>query len=158
MTRPARAGDGAEGARSLAERQAELVAALTAGSPVPEGFDARGVEAARVALLRKRAGEVARQWPLLAAAIGAGWTRDFARWAARRPTQGSLRDGWDFARDLAARGALPAAAGAELAAREATWCYDGTSTPRVRRGPALRRAAGSAVLQIAGRVRVVRRP
>jgi hypothetical protein len=156
MTRPTKAGDRA--ARTLAERQAELVAALTAGSPVPEGFDARGVEAARVALLRKRAGEVARQWPLLAAAIGAGWTRDFARWAARRPTQGSLRDGWDFARDLAARAALPATAGEELAAREATWRYDGTSVPLIRRGPTVRRAAGSAVVQIGGRVRVIKRP
>jgi hypothetical protein len=145
-------------ARSLADRQAALVATLTSGAPVPEGFDARRVEAARVALLRKRAGEVARQWPLTAAAFGAGWTREFVRWAARRPTHGSLRDGWDLARELASRGALPAAAGEELAAREAAWRYDGTSAPQVRRGPALRRAAGSAAFQIAGRVRILRRP
>ncbi|MEU8609172.1 hypothetical protein AB0C29_14320, partial [Actinoplanes sp. NPDC048791] len=60
---------------SLAERQAELVAALTGGAAVPPGFDARLVEAARVALLRKRAGEVARQWPDLVHALGAGWYR-----------------------------------------------------------------------------------
>ena len=145
------------GARSLDERQADLVAALTSGGPVPEGFDARLVEVARVALLRKRAGEVARQWPTMAAAFGRGWAREFGGWAAARPTQGSLRDGWDLARDLAARNALPAAAGEELAAREAAWRYDGVSAPRVRRAPALRSAAGSVAVQIAGRVRVLRR-
>jgi hypothetical protein len=143
-------------APGLAERQAALVATLTSGAPVPDGFDARRVEAARVALLRKRAGEVARQWPLTAAAFGEGWNREFARWAARRPTRGSLRDGWDLARDLRSRRALPAAAGEELAAREAAWRYDGRAAPRVRRGPALRRAAGSTAIQFAGRVRILR--
>ncbi|MCA2212234.1 hypothetical protein [Jidongwangia harbinensis] len=142
-------------AETLAERQAGLVAALTAGAPVPEGFDGRLVGVARVALLRKRAGDVAWQWPLLAAGHGAEWTGTFARWAARRPTNGSLRDGWDFARELGA--ALPALAGAELAAREAEWRYDGTSAPRRRRGPAVRRAGGVVAVQIAGRVRVLRR-
>jgi hypothetical protein len=112
---------------------------------------------ARIALLRKRAGEVARQWPALAAALGPEWSTGFGRWAARRPTRGSLRDGWDLARDLAARGALPPGAGAELAAREAAWRYDGTSDPRRRRAPATRRAAGSVAIQFAGRVRVLRR-
>jgi hypothetical protein len=144
--------------RSLAERQAELVAALTAGAPVPEGFDGRLVEAARVALLRKRAGEVARQWPGTAAALGPKWTKEFLAWAGRRPTQGSLRDGWDLVRELAARGALPPAAGEELAAREAGWHYDGRSNPRPRRMPAVRRAGGSVVLQVAGQVRTLRRP
>ena len=144
-------------AAGLADRQAALVATLTSGAPVPEGFDARRVEAARVALLRKRAGEVARQWPLTAAAFGEGWIREFARWAARRPTQGSLRDGWDLARDLRSRGELPTGAGEELAAREAAWRYDGRSAPQARHGPALRRAGGSTAIQIAGRVRIVRR-
>jgi hypothetical protein len=143
-------------AGSLRERQAELVGALTSGTPVPDGFDGRLVGAARVALLRKRAGEVARQWPLLAAAYGGRWVREFASWAARRPTRGALRDGWDLARDLESRSELPAAAGAELAAREAAWRYDGSAAPRVRRAPAIRSAAGSVVIQIAGRVRVVR--
>ena len=114
-----------------------------------------GIEVARVALLRKRAGEVAKQWPMLAA--GPAWPRVFLQWAADRPTLGALRDGWDLARELAARGELPALAGEELATREATMSYDGTSAPRRRRGPALRRAAGVVVLQIAGTVRTVRR-
>jgi hypothetical protein len=142
---------------SLAQRQAALVAALTAGTAVPPGFDARLVEAARVALLRKRAGEVARQWPELAWALRAEWHRQWSAWAATRPTQGSLRDGWDLARELADRGTLPAEAGPELAAREATLRYDGTTAPQPRRLPAVRRAAGSVAVQIAGRVRIVRR-
>ena len=140
---------------SLAGRQADLVAALTSGAPVPPGFDGRLVEVARVALLRKRAGEVARQWPLLAAAHGPRWTREFARWAAARPTRGSLRDGWDLARELGS--ALPAAAGEELAAREAAMRYDGEHAPRSRRLPAVKRAGGAWAVQVAGRVRVVRR-
>jgi hypothetical protein len=143
-------------AASLRERQAELVEALTSGAPVPEGFDGRRVEAARVALLRKRADEVARPWPMLAAAVGPRWMAEFALWAARRPTQGALRDGWDLARDLQSRGELPSAAGAELAIREATRRYDGRSAPRIRRAPAIRSAAGSVAIQIAGWVRVVR--
>jgi hypothetical protein len=132
------------------------VAALACGADVPDGFDSRLVSMARGALLRKRAAEVARQWPLLAAASGPGWTREFARWAAARPTQGSLRDGWDLARDLLARDALPPSAGEELAVREACWRYDGASAPRPRRMPARRRAAGFTAFQFAGRVRARR--
>jgi hypothetical protein len=93
--------------------------------------------------------------PTAAAAYGENWTREFARWAERRPTQGSLRDGWDLARDLGV--ALPASAAEELTAREVAWRYDGVSAPRPRRAPALRRTGGSVVFQIAGRVRTVRR-
>jgi hypothetical protein len=139
----------------LAQRQAALVAALTAGAAVPSGFDARLVEVARVALLNKRAGEVARQWPALATMPG--WPAEFATWAAARPTHGSLRDGWDLARDLVDRGILPPRAAEELAAREASWHYDGHTTPRRRRAPALRRAGGATAVQFTGRVRILRR-
>ncbi|GIF21345.1 hypothetical protein BJ973_005206 [Actinoplanes tereljensis] len=142
----------------LAARQAELVEALTAGKPVPAGFDGFRVEAARVALLRKRAGEVSRQWPMLAASFGERWKREFGGWAAARPTQGSLRDGWDMARDLHSRGLLHGPAAEELAEREARLRYNGNATPRPRRTPALRSAAGAVVVQFAGRVRVIRRP
>jgi len=141
----------------LARRQAELVAALVAGGPVPAGFDVRRVDAARTALLRKRADEVARRWPLLAAGLGADWLSAFAGWAANRPTQGSLRDGWDLARSLSARGALPALAAEELAAHEARWRYDGRSAPRQRKVPAVGRAGGAVVAQVGGRVRLLRR-
>jgi hypothetical protein len=118
---------------TLAQRQADLVAALVAGAPVPPGFDAARVGVAQRALLRKRAGEVARVWPMLAAAGGDDWHRDFSAWAAGRTPQGSLRDGWDVARIWSAEGRLTGPAAAELAEREAAWRYDGRSAPR-RRG------------------------
>lgn len=152
------AGQPGGGPGSLADRQAALVAALTGGSRVPAGFDARLVQVARVALLRKRAGEVAKQWPMLAAGLGARWTPVFTGWAAARATEGSLRDGWDLARELHGRGELPASAGEELATREATLRYDGRSAPAPRHAPALRRAAGSTVAQFFGTVRTLHRP
>jgi hypothetical protein len=140
----------------LAERQRALVAALVAGAPVPAGFDARRIEVTQRALLRKRAGEVARHWPMLAGSVGADWPATFAGWASGHAPQGALRDGWDLARSLRANGQLPGPAAEELAAREASWRYDGRSAPRRRRLPAARRAPGLLVVQVAGRVRVLR--
>ncbi|MFF5179897.1 hypothetical protein ACFY2Q_17900 [Micromonospora sp. NPDC000316] len=140
----------------LAERQAELVAALVAGGPPPAGFAPGPLAAARAALLRKRAGDVARHWPLLAAGLGSAWWPTFAGWAADRPTAGSLRDGWDLARTLRERNALPPAGAEELAVREAGQHYDGRGTPRPRRLPAVGRAGGAVAVQIAGRVRLLR--
>ncbi|MCX5066191.1 hypothetical protein OOJ91_09900 [Micromonospora lupini] len=141
---------------TLAERQAELVAALVAGGPSPAGFAAGPLAAARAALLRKRAGEVARHWPLLAAGLGTAWPSTFADWAAERPTAGSLRDGWDLARALRERDALPPGGAEELTVRDAGLRYDGRRAPRPRRLPAVARAGGAVAVQIAGRVRLVR--
>jgi hypothetical protein len=141
---------------SLHDRQAALVAALVAGAEIPAGFDSTRVRATRRALLRKRAGEVAHAWPLLAAAHGARWTETFTTWAAGRAPKGSLRDGWDLARDLVAGPGLPAPAAEELAAREVAWRYDGRAQPRRRRLPALRRAPGAVLVQFLGTVRVLR--
>jgi hypothetical protein len=115
---------------SLADRQAALVAALVAGADVPEGFDVSRVLATRLALMRKRAGEVAGTWPLLAASYGESWFAEFSTWAAARPPAGSLRDGWDFARDQG--DALPALGKDDLADRERHFHYDGRSAPRRR--------------------------
>ncbi|MBW4702184.1 MULTISPECIES: hypothetical protein [unclassified Micromonospora] len=147
---------GATGPVGLAARQAALVAALVAGAPLPAGFATDRVDAARRALLRKRAGEVARHWPLLAAGLGDTWPATFADWASGRPTVGSLRDGWDLARGLRDRDALPPLGAQELAAREATHRYDGRHPPRRRRLPALARSGDAVALQIAGRVRLLR--
>ncbi|MGV9978878.1 hypothetical protein ACWDUH_14475 [Micromonospora wenchangensis] len=147
---------GAAGPVGLAARQAALVAALVAGAPLPAGFAADRVDAARRALLRKRAGEVARHWPLLAAGLGDAWPATFAGWAAGRPTAGSLRDGWDLARALRDRGALPTLGAEELAVREAAHRYDGRNPPRRRRLPALARSGDAVALQLAGRVRLLR--
>jgi hypothetical protein len=125
---------------TLAERQAELVAALVAGGPTPSGFDEDDLDVARRALLRKRAGSAAREWPLLAAALGERWYPTFARLRAAEPV-GGLRDGWDVARELRRRGELPAPAVAELADREAALSYDGRHAPRPRRSAGMRRLA-----------------
>jgi hypothetical protein len=116
----------------LAARQQALVAALVAGGDLPEGFNPAAVLATKTALRRKRAGEVARTWPFLAASYGTAWPATFAAWAEHRPPQGSLRDGWDFARSVEG-GLSTALAREELAAREAGFVYDGTSPPVPRR-------------------------
>jgi hypothetical protein len=126
---------------TLAARQAELVAALVAGGRTPSGFDEDDLDVARRALLRKRAGSAAREWPLLAAALGERWYSTFAGLRAGADPVGGLRDGWDVARALHQRGELPASAGAELADREAALAYDGRHAPRPRRSAALRRLA-----------------
>ncbi|MGC4863480.1 hypothetical protein [Micromonospora sp. DT68] len=148
--------DGGPPGGRLAERQAELVAALVAGGPPPAGFATGPLAATRTALLRKRAGDVARHWPLVAAGLGKLWWTTFAGWADGRPTAGSLRDGWDLARHLRERNALPPAGAEELAVREAGLRYDGRQTPCPRRMPAVGRAGGAVAVQIAGRVRLLR--
>ena len=121
----------ADPAPDLGARQAALVAALVADGPIPPGFDVSRVEATRRALLRKRAAEAARHWPLLAASLGPEWPRVFAATLDGREPGGALRDGWDVARAL--RGRLGPGAAAELARREAVLRYDGTSAARPRR-------------------------
>lgn len=140
----------------LAARQAALVAALVSGGQVPDGVDAGQLAIARRALLGKRAGEVASVWPLLAASVGRSWAVSFATWAAGRPPSGSLRDGWDLARDLATAGRLAPHAQEELAERELSWRYDGRTAPKRRRLPAVRRIPDGVLVQVAGRVWAIR--
>ena len=94
----------------LAAGQAALVRALAGGGPVPGGFDRGRVRAASTALARKRAREVARAWPTLAAELGEDFTGEFLAYAAGRPPPargGALADGLAFADALAGRGRLP---------------------------------------------------
>jgi transposase len=93
----------------LADEQAALVRALVGGGPVPGGFDPGRVAATSAALARKRAREVARAWPVLAADLGEGFSDRFVADAARRPppaSGGALADGLAFARALARQGRL----------------------------------------------------
>jgi len=129
--------DGVSGTDGLAERQAALVAALVTGAPDPPGFDPVRLAAARRALLRKRAGEAAKHWPVLAASLGPRWATTFAAHHAGREPGGALRDGWDLARALRPR--LTADAAAELREHEILWRYDGGAPPRPRRLGRLRR-------------------
>ena len=115
----------------LAARQAALAAALVAGALDPAGFDSARLAATRRALLRKRAGEAAREWPAFAASLGTRWTQVFADHHACWERAGALRDGWDLARAL--RAELTPEAAAELAEREAMMRYDGVRDPRPRR-------------------------
>jgi hypothetical protein len=132
-------------AGSLAERQAALVAALVADGTPPAGFDPAMLDAARRAQLRKRAGEAAKMWPLLAASLGPRWQRAFAAHRAGHEPVGALRDGWDMARALRERGELAAGAAAELAERESTLRYDGRSEPRSRARTRARRALAAVI-------------
>jgi hypothetical protein len=93
----------------LAVAQAALVRALVGGGPAPGGFDPGRVAATSAALARKRAREVARAWPALAADLGESFTGRFVADAAHRPPPargGALADGLAFARTLAREGRL----------------------------------------------------
>ncbi len=116
----------------LGARQEALVLALTAGGPVPDGFDPVRMAVTRRALLRKRAGLAALRWPVLRASHGERWNAVFAAHHDGRPSRGALADGFDVARALAADGALTSGALAELADHEALWHYDGSGEPRRR--------------------------
>lgn len=85
---------------TLAERQAALVRALVAGGEPPPGFDPAALEATSRALLRKRAGEIARADPRLPAACGPEFGRIFAAWAAGRPKTTTASDAAAFARHV----------------------------------------------------------
>ena len=110
-------------------RQAELVAALVADGPDPDGFDPDRLAATRRALLRKRAGEAAKVWPLLAGSFQENWPAVFGEHRSGHPPVGALRDGWDVARQLRPAGRLTREAAEELALREAEFRYDGASAP-----------------------------
>jgi hypothetical protein len=138
--------------RSLALRQADLVAALVAGGSIPPGFDPSRIAATADALLRKRAEEVGARWPALRSQLGPQWMKEFSRWARNRPPLGSWRDGWDYARHLGTAGRLGQLARAELAETEARYRYDGLNPPRPRRSPTLRLARGGVAVQLRGRV------
>lgn len=154
---PASDGGPPGGADALAAAQRALVAALVAGAADPVGFDRHRLAVARRALLHKRAGELARHWPDLVHALADRWPTVFVDWARGRPPVGGWRDGWDLARQLADDGQLPATARTALAAAEVRWRYDGRSGPRTRWWPALRRTPDGVVVQVAGRVRLLRR-
>ncbi|AFU06157.1 hypothetical protein [Nocardia brasiliensis] len=81
----------------LAAQQAALVRALVAGAPVPAGFDCADVAAAAHALLRKRADEVARRFPMLAQACGPDFRERFLAWADGRSKTSTAADATAFA-------------------------------------------------------------
>jgi hypothetical protein len=112
---PGPAEPAAGAAERLGARQAALVRALVAGGAVPAGFDPERVAATVAALARKRAREVARQWPALAYQLGEDFGGRFGAYAAAnpRPRGGALADGLAFARTLERVGQLAGEARAE---------------------------------------------
>ncbi|GGK24137.1 hypothetical protein GCM10010124_15820 [Pilimelia terevasa] len=164
-------------APGLGARQAALVAGLTGTGPAPAGFDAARFAAARAALLAKRADVVAGVWPELARDCGPRWRELFAAWAPGRPPGGGYADGWAFARQRLAAGALGPAAAVELAAAGARLGRPGRRPPappdraghplagtwrrvgrRLRGACGYGRAGRAVALRLGRRLWVVRRP
>ncbi|GAA1313314.1 hypothetical protein [Saccharothrix xinjiangensis] len=102
MTRPQR--------ERLAAAQAELLQALLAGGPAPEGFAADRVDVERRALLNKRRGIVASLRPEVAAELGERFRPLFDDYARQHPRRVGTRfreDAAAFAEWAVARGELP---------------------------------------------------
>ncbi|MCT9931645.1 hypothetical protein N5079_15635 [Planotetraspora sp. A-T 1434] len=98
------------GAReSLAAAQADLLAALVAGGPIPEGFDVARVRIQAHSLMAKRRGSVARVLPGLVRALGGTFAKEFAAYAEGRPKPagGSRADARAFLDWLGSEGRLP---------------------------------------------------
>jgi hypothetical protein len=93
----------------LARRQAELVRALLAGGPAPDGFDAERIAIEARALHAKRRGVAEQVRPDLSEALGERFGPLFDEWAAGRPRRAGVSfrvDLEDFARWLTEAGHL----------------------------------------------------
>jgi hypothetical protein len=123
----------------LARQQAALVRALAGESAPPPGFDQGRLEVVRASLAGKRARGVARAWPSLEGALGAGLFVQFRAFARESPYPGEggpLADGWRFVSWLARQGTLPAAV--RLEAMDVALHYRATRAGlKRRREPAL---------------------
>ncbi|WOX21493.1 DUF692 family multinuclear iron-containing protein [Streptomyces solicathayae] len=85
--------------------QAALLSALVAGTPAPEGFDARRLRVQSRALVAKRASVVAKVAPELPEILGAAYRPAFLAYATARPMPGSYRrEALDFAEHLLVAG------------------------------------------------------
>ncbi len=80
----------------LGSRQSELVRALVAGGPLPIGFDSDALSLASAALLRKRAGAVARRLPIEASVLGDRFGSLFVTWARSCPHSDSAQEAREF--------------------------------------------------------------
>lgn len=74
-----------EARERLARSQAELVRALVARGPTPNGFDARRIAAAARALVSKRRQAVARVWPSIVKTLGDAFVERFTAYAEAQP-------------------------------------------------------------------------
>ncbi|MER7762603.1 DUF692 domain-containing protein [Streptomyces sp. NPDC097619] len=123
--RPASAGSAVRA--GVAVSQAALLSALVAGTPVPEGFDARRIRVQARALAAKRADVIAKVAPELPEILGAGYRDAFLDYATGHPmTGGYRRDALDFAAHLL----LAGAPGDPAAHRALTHWWEDRSGPR----------------------------
>ncbi len=84
---------------ALRKRQSQLLRALVAEGPVPEGYDPQRMQLAAASLANKRAREVAQSWAAMVAELP-DYARLFRTYAALyvRPPGGSpVWDGYRFA-------------------------------------------------------------
>ncbi|MFD9794408.1 DUF692 domain-containing protein [Streptomyces sp. NPDC059070] len=89
----------------LALAQTSLLSALTAGTPMPPGFDPGRLRVQARALVAKRADVVAKVAPELPGILGEGYRPAFLAYAGSRPQRGGYRrDALDFVEHLLARG------------------------------------------------------
>lgn len=79
--------------------------ALVAGGAPPAGVDANRLLITEEALLRKRAGEVARRLPLARAELGCRFGELFVEWARGRPRRPGDEEAGAFTEHLIAVGA-----------------------------------------------------
>lgn len=87
--------------RRLAHAQSELLSALVAGGPPPDGFDPGRLEVQRRALIAKRANVLTKVAPEPAEILAGDFRDLFLAYARTRPmTDGYRRDATDFVRHL----------------------------------------------------------
>ncbi|MFI8292817.1 DUF692 domain-containing protein [Streptomyces sp. NPDC085614] len=126
----------------LALAQAALLSALVAGTPVPEGFDARRLGVQSRALVAKRAGVIAKVAPELPEILGTGFRAAFSSYALTRPmTGGYRRDALDFVEHLLVAGRPE---DPEARRRLTHWWQDRAGTRPPGRAARLARAARAA--------------
>ncbi|WP_432077047.1 multinuclear nonheme iron-dependent oxidase [Streptomyces wuyuanensis] len=98
-------GPNAPARERLGLAQAALLSALVAGTPPPEGFDARRLRVQTRALAAKRADVVAKVAPELPEILGTGYRAAYLDYARSRPLRdGYRRDALDFAEHLLVAG------------------------------------------------------
>lgn len=108
----------------LARQQADLLRALSGTAEAPPDFDRGRLAVAAESLARKRAGAVARAWPMLTAELGPDFAPTFRAFAAQHPLPPDgqpLRDGLEFARERLRNAGLADQSRLELAGVELRW-------------------------------------
>ncbi|MFJ8077361.1 DUF692 domain-containing protein [Streptomyces sp. NPDC096176] len=133
------------GARErLGLAQAAVLSALVAGTPAPEGFDARRLRVQSRALAAKRADIVGKVAPELPEILGAGYRPAFLAYAKGRPLHaGYRRDALRFAEHLLAAGHLE---DGDARRRLTLWWQERAAARPPRRATRLVRAARAALV------------